>query len=298
VISILGRRLRGLHLAALMVAGTVLFSVFFMGSVTAYVGTSPFIVSLTKGKATSCSGSVTIAATVRDAKSGKKVAFQEIDWGLKDTQSSKDKISPRTTHTNGNGQSSVTVSFGSAAGTRIVTAAVGGAKFITKTTASCSSAGETPGPKPTKKPKPTEQPTKKPKPTPTPTQKTPRNTPEPTPRPTKKPKPTQADVTSEPVNTEPSPTELVFPSDDPFPTATEGALIAPSPSAGESSLVAIAGGSPGVAASGHPLTATDTAPDGGGGGGFDLGLIALLVIGALGVLVVIFLIRQPARGRR
>jgi hypothetical protein len=57
-------------------------------------------------------------------------------------------------------------------------------------------------------------------------------------------------------------------------------------------------GAPAATANPAPLPDSDAAQGGGGGPGFDFGLIALLVIGALGALVVIFLVRQPTRARR
>jgi len=297
VISIAGLRLRRLHLVAIAVASVIVFSVFFMGSVTAYVGHSSYIVSLTRGSARNCSDSASITATVRDAKTGKPVKFQTVVWSLASKKSSKDKVSPRASTTNSSGHASTGVRFGPKAGTRKIVATVGG--FHSSTTASCSQAAQ-PTPKPTKPPKSTPKPTPKathpdktPAPTPKATHKATQRpaqaTPEPTPKPTKKPHhetPT------------PQPTDVPVAATLPAGGITPSPLSEASPSP-SSSLTAVVDSSSAPAATPNvgSLPASD-ASQSGGGGGFDFGLIALLVIGALGALVVIFLVRQPARARR
>jgi len=297
VISIAGLRLRKLHLVATALASVIVFSVFFMGSVTAYVGHSSYIVSLTRTSVRSCSDSGSITATVRDAKTKKPVKFQTVVWSLGSAKSSKDKVSPSSSTTNGSGQARTSVRFGDKAGTRTVYASVKG--FKSRTTASCSQAGK-PTPKPTKKPTKTPratQPHKTPAPTPKrtnkPTNKPAQATPAPTPKPTKKPHrdtPTPA----------PTATPTAVPTTLPAGGITPSPIGEASPSPSDSLTGVVdpnSTGDPAATANTAPLPASDASQPG-GGGGFDLGLIALLVIGALGALVVIFLIRQPTRARR
>jgi hypothetical protein len=297
VISIPGLRVRGLHLAAAGIATVIVFSVFFMGSVSAYVGKNPYVVSLSRGATKNCSDSAFVTATVRDAKSGKPIKFQAVLWSLGSSKSSKDKVSPRSSTTNGSGHASTSVRFGPHKGTRKIIASVKGFKFTT--TATCSSA-VAPTPKPTKTPKATQPaktqaPTPKPNKTPKATSRPAQSTPQPTAKPTKKPHkptPTPADILPTP-----SPAAATLPVGGITPSPI--GEVSPSPT---STLTAVvdATGDPAVAVTTNPqaLPPSDAGQGGGGGGGFDFGLIALLVIGALGALVVIFLVRQPTRARR
>jgi hypothetical protein len=289
VISIAGRRVRRLHIAATGIAAVIVFSVFFMGSVSAYVGNSGYDVRLFRGSAKNCSDGTTVSVLVRDKKNHKPVHFQSVKWSFGKTKSSSDKLSARSTVTGKNGTTGVGVRFGPKAGTRTVYATVAGFRYTT--TASCASAAK-PTPKATKTPKPTQHPTATAKPTHKPTQPA-QATRAPTPKPTKKPH-----------RATPTPTPIAVVDPAPTPTAIVTTLpaggISPSPSGTTTAVV-----DPGPGSSGEPAGAT-TNPQSlppsdashGGGGGFDFGLLALLVIGALGAVVVIFLIRQPTRVRR
>ena len=285
-------RLRGgrRHLAAIASAAVIVYSIFFVGSVTAYVGHSPYNVSLTRSSVRSCSDTGAITATVRDAKTQKLVRFQTVIWSFASTRSSKDKVMRRSSTTNSHGQASTSIRFGPKAGTRTVYASVGG--FKSRTTASCAQAAQ-PTPKPTKKP---HQPDKTPKPTPKPTPRPTQKPAQATARPTKKPhhEPTPGLPTEPPVAT-PSAVSATLPVGGITPSPIDEASASPS-----STLTAVVDSTGAPASTTNPavLPASDAGQGGGGGPGFDFGLIALLVIGALGALVVVFLVRQPTRARR
>ncbi len=279
-------RLRGRRLqrSAIAVIAVVVLTVVLFGSTSAYVGTNPFVVTFAATRNTSCDTNTVITATVRDAHTGKPVDFQTVRWSFRSTLTSRDRLSASSTTTNSAGHTSVTVSFGPAGGTRRVIASVGG--FANITSVGCGGAVATQTPKPRKTPPPT------PKPPKTATQQ-PALYSTPTPERTLKPKkhhqatPTPVDVSS--ASAAPS-----------FPSETAGAgdaiLELPTPLAalGTGEDLAVVGG---AAATAQPAAAAAVTDSGGGGGFGSFGMIALLVIGALLVLVVIFLVRQPARAR-
>jgi hypothetical protein len=275
---------RRLHLAATAVVAPVVLGFLLIGSASAYVGTNPFVVTFSGSGSVSCSANAVITATVRDAHNGKPVGFQTVQWSFKSTQSPRDRISASVTKTNNSGHTSVTISFGPVSGARKIVASAGG--FANITGVACNAAVATASPKPAKTHRPT------PKPPKTATQPT-ATAPTPYSQPTVKPKkhhqatPTpyggQAGATTEPS----------------VPDETQGAGGASVPSPTDltplesSSDLAVLGG---AAATEQP--AALAVSDRGSGGGFDsFGIIALLVIGALTVLVVIFLVRQPDRAR-
>src|SRR4051794_38814784 len=147
--------MRGRHLAAIAGMAVIVFSVFFMGSVSAYQGNSGYDVVRHSGSTSNCSSGATVWVQVRDKKKHKPANFIAVTWQIAKSKSSKDKLSAHTTATNKNGIAAVTVRFGPVAGTRTIYATV--SRFRYTLTASCSNAGK-PTPKPT--PKPTSKPNK------------------------------------------------------------------------------------------------------------------------------------------
>jgi hypothetical protein len=120
--------------------------------VAAYIGQSPYDVNLNGPSGTvPCSRDVTITASVRDASSHKAVGGQAVKWSITQSQSSGDRLSRSSGSTASDGKTSTTLSFGSAQGTRQITATVAAFKY--RLLVKCSGASG-PGPTPTPKQNP------------------------------------------------------------------------------------------------------------------------------------------------
>jgi LPXTG-site transpeptidase (sortase) family protein len=90
---------------------------------SAYIDQAPFQILMGgPGRTVRCDRSVTVTATVLDAKTGEPIRRQNVQWSFSQTQSSGDSLSATQTSTNARGQTSITVSFGPVAGSRRVRA--------------------------------------------------------------------------------------------------------------------------------------------------------------------------------
>jgi LPXTG-site transpeptidase (sortase) family protein len=92
------------------------------------------------GGAVRCNRSATITATVRSTENGRPIANQAVTWRITQAQSPGDSLSATRTTTNRRGRTSVTLSFGPAAGRRTVSATAG----VTSPTISVRCAGGLP----------------------------------------------------------------------------------------------------------------------------------------------------------
>jgi LPXTG-site transpeptidase (sortase) family protein len=111
------RPLLSLGLALLMLAGAGVATV-------GYVDQTQVQVVLSGPNTVRCNRSATISARVVSTENGRPVRNQVVSWALTQTQSSGDGLSAASTITNRRGNTSVTLSFGPAAGPRTVRASV------------------------------------------------------------------------------------------------------------------------------------------------------------------------------
>lgn len=131
--------------------------------VAGYVDQNPFAVTMEgPAGAVSCQSEADITATVRDATTAQPVAGQAVEWDIKASPSTNDRLSDRTTITNAQGKTKVTLFFGPVDGERIVRAKI--AFWPATIHVSCTGA-TAPTPTPTSTGTPTPSPTQAPTPT-------------------------------------------------------------------------------------------------------------------------------------
>jgi LPXTG-site transpeptidase (sortase) family protein len=111
------RPILSLGLALLLLAGSGVASV-------GYVDQTQVQVVLSGPNTVRCNRSATISARVVSTENGRPVRNQVVSWALTQSQSSGDGLSASSTITNRRGRTSVTLSFGPAAGARTVRASV------------------------------------------------------------------------------------------------------------------------------------------------------------------------------
>jgi hypothetical protein len=184
----------------------LLFALLPIAGVFGYVGQNPYVVQMRGPNGpVRCDGTAKVTAKVTDVASGNLVPGQAVHWDFKKSLSNGDKVAPKSTVTDNNAETTVTVSFGNAEGQRTVRAMI--AAWPTTIKVSCQG-GVTP-------PDPTPTPTRRPTPTPDDTPK-PARTPEPTETQPSEPSPNNSPGTSPstvaPGTVEPSPTPSLAPS--------------------------------------------------------------------------------------
>jgi LPXTG-site transpeptidase (sortase) family protein len=111
------RTVLALGLAALMLAGSGIATV-------GYVDQTQVQIILSAPNTVRCDRSATISARVVSTDDGRPVRNQVVRWSLTRRQSSRDGLSSSSTVTNRRGRTSVSLSFGPAAGARTVRASV------------------------------------------------------------------------------------------------------------------------------------------------------------------------------
>lgn len=222
VIHMTGIRVSLLAMAAVAVVAALTP----LSSINAYVGQNPYSVSFDgPSGVVSCASSPDVTATVREAETGQLVSGQQIRWDIKRGQSSADSVNPRTTVTDQNGKSTVTVRFGPVEGERTVRATI--ATWPATLRITCRGGGAVTPPPPTDPPGPTPTPTDRPTNTPT---ATPTDGPTNTPTPVgQTPTPTPVDQTPTPVDQTPTPVDQT---PDAGSTATPDVQTSPTPDPG------------------------------------------------------------------
>ena len=218
----------------------LLFALLPLAGTFAYVGQNPYVVQMRGPNGpVRCDETASVTATVTDVASGNLVPGQAVKWDFKNSPSGGDKVTPKTSVTDNNAKTTVTVSFGPVEGQRTVRATIASWPTTIKVTCQGGVAPPNPTPTPTRRPTPTPDDTPKPPRTPNPTETQP-----------SEPSPNASPATSASPAASPSPAAA-----SPTPTvsiATPGTTVAPStvspvdtPSATESPDVAQPSSQPG-----------------------------------------------------